>query len=109
MLWVVTFSVFLPSLTSSSVVWLNPSAGQKPTSIAYSQIFFMIGLPWLKPEFPIWNSILRILRLACPRHNEFACRAGPRGDRRVPTANSQETFIRWDEKAGLRRDAIRSQ
>src|SRR6266853_5736928 len=48
MLCVVTFSAFLPSFTSSSVVWANPSAAQKPTSVAYSQMFFMIGLPWLK-------------------------------------------------------------
>src|SRR5712691_27400 len=48
MLWVVTFSVFLPSLTSSSVVWANPSAAQKPSSVAHRQLFFMIGLPWFK-------------------------------------------------------------
>src|SRR5438128_2341316 len=45
MLWVVTFSVFLPSLTSSSVVWVNPGAAQKQSSVAHSQILFMIGLP----------------------------------------------------------------
>src|SRR5439155_5380063 len=41
MLWVVTFSGFLPSLTSSSVVWANPSPGHKPTKVASNQIFFM--------------------------------------------------------------------
>ena len=48
MLWVVTFSVFLPSLTSSAVVWAIPSAAHKPSSVAPNQIFFMIGLPQLK-------------------------------------------------------------
>src|SRR6266446_3708072 len=72
MLWVVTFSAFLPSLTSSSVVWLNPSAGQNPSSSEHSQIRFMIGLPWLKTEYPIWASVWRILRFSCPGHNEIA-------------------------------------
>src|SRR6476659_7505929 len=45
MLWVVTFSVFLPSFTSSSVVWANPSAAQKPSRVPPSQMFFMIDLP----------------------------------------------------------------
>src|SRR5580704_13329196 len=48
MLWVVTFSVFLTSLTSSCVVWVNPSAAPKPSSVAHSQMFFMIGLASLK-------------------------------------------------------------
>src|SRR5271169_6702171 len=51
MLWVVTLSVFLPSFTSSSVVCAHPSEGQNASSVAHSQIFFMIGLPWSKPEF----------------------------------------------------------
>jgi len=29
------------------------------------------------PEFPIWTSDSRIVRFSCPRHNEFANRAGP--------------------------------
>src|SRR5579863_5397187 len=48
MLWVVTFSMFLPSFTSSSVVCANPSAAPKPSSIPHSQIFFMIASTWLK-------------------------------------------------------------
>src|SRR6266481_6619220 len=85
MLWVVTFSAFLPSLTSSSVVWLNPSAGQNPSSSAHSQIRFMIGLPWLKPEYPIWASVWRILRFSCPGHNEIAasCKVRMSGLRKV--------------------------
>jgi hypothetical protein len=31
----------------------------------------------MPPEFPIWPSDLRIVRLSCPRHNEFATRADP--------------------------------
>src|SRR6266567_3356051 len=45
MLWVVTFSVFLPSFTSSWVVWANPSAGHEPSNAAHSTIFFMMGPP----------------------------------------------------------------
>src|ERR1700680_494997 len=44
MLWVVTFSGFLPSLTSSSVVWVEPSPGHKPSKVASNQILFMITL-----------------------------------------------------------------
>src|SRR5882762_6662185 len=29
------------------------------------------------PESPIWTSDSRIVRLSCPRHNEFATRADP--------------------------------
>src|SRR6185312_8996524 len=45
MLWVVTFSVFLPSLTKSCVVCVHPSAAPRPSSAAHSQVVFMIGLP----------------------------------------------------------------
>src|SRR6266481_6972281 len=52
MLWVVTFSVILPSLTSSAVVWAKPSAGQNRSSAAHTQIAFMIGLLWLQFKMP---------------------------------------------------------
>src|SRR5580700_5846757 len=81
MLWVVTFSVFLPSLTSSSVVCANPSTGQKAIRVANSQIFTMNGLPWLQPEFSICTAVTRILRFSRPRHKEFATEAGPEGPR----------------------------
>src|SRR5712692_1213201 len=45
MLWVVTFSVFLPSLTSSAVVWANPSPGHTPNNVISNQILFMIIPP----------------------------------------------------------------
>src|SRR3989442_13433392 len=44
MLWVRTFSVFLPSMFNSCVVWLNPGAAHKPSSAAHSRIFFMTCL-----------------------------------------------------------------
>ena len=50
------------------------------------------------PESPIWTSDSRIVRLSCPRHNEFATRADPL----TPSekASSRETGI-WEETAGL--------
>src|SRR5215471_1743827 len=47
MLWLSTLSVFLPSLTSSSIVWARPHAGHAPNSVASSNIFFMNILPCL--------------------------------------------------------------
>src|ERR1700674_4360054 len=41
MLWVRTFSVFFPSLFSSSVVWLSAGAAQKPSSAAHIRILFI--------------------------------------------------------------------
>src|SRR5579862_4464827 len=41
MLWVVTFSVFLPSFTSSSVVCVNPNAAPKTSKAAHSQSVFI--------------------------------------------------------------------
>src|SRR5262245_20857797 len=41
MLWVVTFSVFLPSLTSSSVVWARPDRGENASSPTSSHTRFM--------------------------------------------------------------------
>src|SRR2546427_4485312 len=34
-----------------------------------------------QPEFPIWTYDSCIVRFSCPRHNEFATRAGPQRDR----------------------------
>src|ERR1700730_13186579 len=83
MLWVVTFSVFLPSLTSSSVVWVKPSAAQKPSSVAQSQMFFTIGLLWLKFMTP--KTLLRswsIYAVYARDRSIFArycqCAGGPR-------------------------------
>src|SRR6266851_7828943 len=36
--------------------------------------------------FPIWLTFWRIVRLSCPRHNEFVTRAGPSEISGVPTA-----------------------
>src|SRR5215471_20849729 len=41
MLCVSTFSGFLPSLLSSSVVWVNPGAAAKPSKTASGPAFFM--------------------------------------------------------------------
>jgi hypothetical protein len=48
------------------------------------------------PESPIWTSDSRIVRLSCPRHNEFATRADPL----TPSekASSRETTT-WEETA----------
>src|SRR5262245_18730841 len=43
MLWVVTFSVFDPSLTSSAVVWAIPGAAQNTKRTASSQTCFMVA------------------------------------------------------------------
>ena|GEM_PF-4751401 len=46
-------------------------AGCRPRSSSCS------GWPSLhQAEFPIWTSVSRIVRSSCPRHNEFAARAG---------------------------------
>src|SRR2546426_3964185 len=47
MLWVSTFSGFLPSLTSSSVVWARPENGHEPMKITSSSNLFMLALPLL--------------------------------------------------------------
>src|SRR6266478_5372559 len=75
MLWVVTFSVFLPSLTSSSVVWVHPGAAQKPRSIAQSQMFFISVDPILHghERHPVLEGSFRAAKLSTPR------RAGPFG------------------------------
>jgi hypothetical protein len=52
----------------------------------------MIGLPWLKPEYPIWASVWRILRFSCPGHNEIAARTGP--------FTARQKFKSFHEKAG---------
>src|SRR5579864_5204249 len=44
MLCVRTSSVFLPSVLSSSVVWLKPGAAHKTTSAAHARIFFITVL-----------------------------------------------------------------
>src|ERR1700730_16633249 len=73
MLWVVTFSVFLPSFTSSSVVWANPGAAQNPRSATHSQKFFMIVLPCAQDSVV---SIGRVVFTLCP--NTFpVCKALP--------------------------------
>jgi len=41
------------------------------------------------PESPIWTSDSRIVRLSCPRHNEFATRADPLTP--IEKASSRET------------------
>src|SRR5881396_4324257 len=61
MLWVVTFSVFLPSLTSSSVVCVHPGAAQKTSEITPSQIRFMIGLPLLCQQGDIVLQIVLVI------------------------------------------------
>src|SRR5579863_837226 len=48
MLWVVTFSVFFPSLTRSSAVCVNPRPANIPMIIPNSQLFLMIGHSCLK-------------------------------------------------------------
>src|SRR2546422_3544647 len=65
MLWVVTLSVFLPLLISSSVVWVNPSPGHKPSKVASNQIFFMITL--LCTSSMHWCLEIAIMALADPR------------------------------------------
>src|SRR5512135_3857754 len=77
MLWVRTFSVFLPSLTSSSAVWANPSEGQNPRNAANKQTFLIIAIPCRKPQFLICISNPRIVRFSYPRYNEFAHTARP--------------------------------
>src|SRR4051812_28600938 len=42
MLWVVTFSAFLPSFTSSSLVCATPAPGRAARARAISQTFFML-------------------------------------------------------------------
>src|SRR5882672_11130463 len=71
MLWVRTFSVFLPSLTSSSAVWANPSEGQNPRNAANKQTFLIIAIPCRKPQFLICISNPRIVRFSYPRYNEL--------------------------------------
>src|SRR5581483_5828657 len=56
MLWVRTFSVFLPSSTSSCVVWANPSVAQQPR-IAHSPVIFIISL--LGRAYPPTHQITR--------------------------------------------------
>src|SRR5277367_6388056 len=60
MLWLSTLSVFLPSLTSSSIVWARPSVGHMPSTLASNQTFFMSVLPLLDRHFSpkrlaMWN------------------------------------------------------
>src|SRR5580698_6822916 len=43
MLSVVTFSVFLPSLTRSWVVWVHPSEPQQPSRVTQRQMHFHSG------------------------------------------------------------------
>src|SRR6266567_3153979 len=85
MLWVVTFSVFLPSLTSSSLVWANPSPAQKPSSVAHSQSFFMIGLAWLKFMTPKTLAYTREIQHIA---SYFPDAGGPRGVHCVHVASS---------------------
>src|SRR5690242_6061448 len=61
MLWVRTFSVFLPSLFNSSFVWPSTGAAHKPTSAAIIRIFFMR----LPPHVTL-PAVTRILRPAPP-------------------------------------------
>src|SRR5438093_10764808 len=63
MLWVVTFSVFLPSLTSSSVDWATAAPGGKPSSVASSSMFFT--------RSPLDSSSL-IVRLLCRQYRHSA-------------------------------------
>src|SRR5712671_3384487 len=92
MLWVVTFSVFLPSFTSSWVVWANPSAGQEPSNAAHSTIFFMIG----PPEIEILAAQDAIaLAILCPtipktRHPVARHRPAPRPRSTAPDRTPQK-------------------
>jgi hypothetical protein len=47
-----------------------------------------------KPEFPIWSSNSRIVRISCVGHNEFATSADPGIDQDVLTAKSRERGYR---------------
>src|SRR5260221_14721674 len=48
----------------------------------------------VKPEFPIWTSDSRIVRLCCPRHNEFCRKRRPQQEiARFYCAKSCETGL----------------
>jgi hypothetical protein len=42
-----------------------------------------------KPDFPIWASDSRIVRLSCPRYNDFAIRVGTSEISAILTAKSR--------------------
>src|SRR5262249_43093061 len=72
MLWVMTLSGFLPSLSSSSVVWAKAGPHHNPATDASSQIFFTVILPW-------FDKFLHASRMEAMMASDFSeFRAAPR-------------------------------
>src|ERR1700676_1721702 len=69
MLWVKTFSVFLPLLFSSSVVWPKTGAAHKPTIAAHIRSFFIICLrpQRLNPPTGILRALRQFVIVGSPR------------------------------------------